>query len=131
MAIGPDDLDEPGVLAEVRAAFEAYEAALLGNDVEAMDDWFWDDPRTVRYGLAEIQHGFAAISAWRRAAAPVPADRRVVGVRITAHGADVATVTCEFRNGDDPTTGRQSQTWVRTPAGWRVVSAHVSMLASG
>lgn len=129
MAVDADAIDLPDVVAEVRAAFDAYEAALLANDVTAMDGWFWDDERTVRYGIGEVQHGFAAVAAWRRTTEPVPADRTLTHVVVTAHGPDHAVVSCEFRNGAAPAIGRQMQTWVRTGDGWRVVAAHVSMLS--
>ena len=45
---------------------------------------------------------------------------------ITAYGRDMATANTLFRRGGR--LGRQSQTWARMPEGWRVVSAHVSMM---
>jgi hypothetical protein len=35
----------------------------------------------------------------------------------------------EFQRDGSTKTGRQSQTWVRFPEGWRVVAAHVSLMA--
>ena len=113
---------------EVRACFEAYEQALLANDVDAMDAWFWDDPAVVRFGISECQYGPTEIAAWRRATHPVPADRRHVHTTVVAHGDDLAVVTLEFANGERPGRGRQSQVWARTPAGWRIVHAHVSVI---
>lgn len=124
-----DDVDRPGVVAEVTAAFVAYEAALVANDVAAMTDAFWDSPSTVRYGIADQQYGAEAIAAWRRTAAPVPPGRRLGPTLVVTFGDDVACVSTEFRNdGDDRTVGRQSQTWVRRPEGWRIVAAHVSTI---
>jgi ketosteroid isomerase-like protein len=114
--------------AEVRACFEAYERALLSNDVEAMDRWFTDDPSVVRFGIADAQHGPEEIAAWRRTADPVPADRRHVRTTITALGPDVVVAALEFANGTRPGQGRQTQVWRRTSTGWRVVHAHVSMI---
>jgi ketosteroid isomerase-like protein len=116
---------------EVRDCFTAYEQALLANDVEAMDGWFARDAAVVRFGIAERQHGFDEISAWRRIADPVPADRRHVRTTFTPAGDDVVVVALEFANGDALGVGRQSQVWARTAAGWRIVHAHVSMEASG
>ena len=121
--------DEPEVVAEVRDAFQAYERALLANDVAAMDGAFWDDPRVVRFGIAEIQHGFAEVAAWRSTATPVPTDRRHERITITAFGRDLAVISLVFRNGDASATGRQSQVWARLASGWQVVHAHVSVLA--
>lgn len=121
-------IDQPHVVAELRDAFDRYEAALLVNDVDAMNDDFWADPRTTRFGLQDVQHGFDEVVAWRRDAAAVPVTRRHERVGITAFGDDLGVVTCEFRNGDDPFLGRQTQVWARLPEGWRVVSAHVSSI---
>ncbi len=123
-------IDQDHVVAELRAEFDRYEAALLANDVDAMNDQFWADPRTTRYGLADLQHGFDEVVAWRRDAAPVPTTRRHERVAVTTFGDDLGVVTCEFRNGDDPHLGRQTQVWARLPEGWRVVSAHVSSVDS-
>lgn len=135
MTVHDDDVDRPEVVVEVRAAFDAYEAALLANDIDAIDGWFWRDGRAVRFGIADRQYGYDEIAAWRATAAPVPADRVLTRVCVTTFGADVATVDCEFRNGDAGgidagplAIGRQSQTWVRTDDGWRITSAHVSMI---
>jgi ketosteroid isomerase-like protein len=114
--------------ADVLACFEAYEQALLANDVEAMDAWFTDDASVVRFGIADAQHGPHEIAAWRRSADPVPADRRHVRTTIAALGPDVVVVALEFANGARPAQGRQSQVWHRTAAGWRVAHAHVSMI---
>lgn len=119
---------EAAAAAEVSALFDAYERALVANDVEAMDGAFWDDPRVVRYGIAEIQEGAAAIRAWRRAATPVPATRRITSRHVLALSADVVCVDVTFVNGEAPGTGRQSQVWHRRPEGWRIVRAHVSMI---
>ena len=119
---------EQSVAAEVQACFQAYEQALLANDVDAMDAWFWDDPAVVRFGLAECQYGPEEIAAWRRRTDPVPSDRRHLRTTIAAHGPDLAVVTLEFANGDRPGLGRQSQVWSRTAEGWRIVHAHVSMI---
>ena len=114
--------------AEVQACFEAYERALLANDVESMDSWFTDDASVVRFGIADSQHGPEEIAAWRRTADPVPADRRHVRTTVTALGPDVVVVALEFANGARPGQGRQTQVWHRTAAGWRVAHAHVSMI---
>jgi hypothetical protein len=120
------EVNRPDVLAEVTAVFERYEAALLANDVDVLDELFWDDPATLRYGFAETQHGFVAVSAFRRSLVRQSAPRRLVDTIVTTFGTDVATVNTEFSLDGTDRIGRQSQTWVRRDGGWRVVSAHVS-----
>lgn len=118
----------PHVVDEVRGVFARYEAALIANDVAVLDELFWDSPLTVRFGLAEVHYGAAAIRAYRQAFRPPPnMPRELRNLVITAFGEDFATADVEFLRDGDP-LGRQSQTWVRFPQGWRVVSAHVSML---
>ena len=118
----------PDAVAEVTALFEAYERALLANDVEAMDRTFWNDARVVRFGIAEVQVGMDEIRAWRRGAAPVPTTRTITSRHVLALASDVVAVDVTFRNGDAPGIGRQSQTWRRFDDGWRIVRAHVSMI---
>ncbi len=117
----------PGVVTEVRAAFERYEKALVANDVAVLDELFWDSPHTLRYGVTENLHGYAAIRAFRAARSPAGLARELRNTVITTYGRDFATANTEFVRGAK--TGRQSQTWMRTAAGWRVVCAHVSLLA--
>ena len=128
MDIRAVDTNRPDVVAEVRAAFADYEDALLANDTAEMDLWFWDDPRTVRYGIGESLYGHREIARWRAGASPVPETRRIETSVITTFGDSYAVVDCEFTNGDDPGRGRQSQTWVRFDIGWKIVSAHVSVV---
>lgn len=123
------DVNIPSVLAEVEGIFERYEKALVDNDVETLEELFWDDGRTIRYGVGELLHGMEEIRAFRRAR---PADglARTLGrTVITTFGHDYATAnTLFFRDSMKTKLGRQSQTWVRFPRGWRVVSAHVSLM---
>lgn len=119
----------PAVVAEVTAAFERYEAALVGNDVAVLDELFWDNPLTLRYGATENLYGHDAIRAFRAGRPAQGLARELVQTAITTYGYDFATANCEFRRAGSDKTGRQSQTWIRTPAGWRVVAAHVSLLA--
>ena len=121
------EVNRPDVVAEITEVFEAYEAALVTHDVQAMTEAFWDSELAVRYGVREVSYGAAEIAEWRRTATPVPRDRRIGPTAIVTFGDSVACVSTEFRNGDGPRTGRQSQTWVRRPEGWRIVAAHVSL----
>lgn len=116
------------VVAEVTAAFNRYETALVANDLSVLDELFWNDARTLRYGVTENLYGYAAIARFR-SARPVGGLARSLGkLVITTYGRDFATANCEFERGGH--FGRQSQTWMRTPQGWRVVAAHVSWLAT-
>lgn len=119
-------LDDPAVLAEVTAAFRAYEAALMADDVAAMDALFHDAGTTVRYGVGEVLYGADAIRAFRKGRGGSP-PRTLGRVAIAAYGEDFATASAEFFRADDPRRGRQSQSWVRFADGWKVVAAHVSI----
>ncbi len=126
------EVNLPDVLAEVTAAFARYEQALVSNDVAVLDELFWDSPLTLRYGAAENLYGHAAIKAFRGGRSPAGLARTTRNTVITSYGRDFATANTEFlRDGMNGKVGRQSQTWVRTPAGWRVVAAHVSVVAIG
>ena len=116
----------PDVVAEVTAAFKRYEAALVANDVAVLDELFWDSPLTLRYGIGENLHGYSEIKAFRSARPSTGLARTLERTVITAYGRDMATANTTFRRGGR--VGRQSQTWARMPEGWRVVSAHVSLL---
>jgi hypothetical protein len=123
------DTNLPDVLAEVTAAFDRYEQALVGNDVAVLDELFWDSPHTLRYGATENLYGIDAIRAFRTGRPTTGLLRTVLRTAITTHGRDAATTNIEFQREGDARLGRQSQTWVRMAQGWRVVSAHVSWMA--
>ena len=124
------EINIPEVLAEVTAAFERYEQALVGNDVEALDDLFFDAPTTIRYGGGENLYGIEAIRAFRAARSPVGLQRTLEGTVLTSYGRDMAVASTLFRRENAPgRVGRQMQTWMRTPQGWKVVAAHVSVIA--
>ena len=120
------DVDLASVKDEVVRVFQAYEKALVDNDVSALTGFFWKNALTLRYGAAENLYGSDAIEAFRKGRPAGPRPRTLGHVVITTHGTDVATANAEFTVPDDPRLGRQSQTWVRMPEGWRIVAAHVS-----
>ena len=122
------DINLPEILAEVQAVCARYEAALVGNDVAVLDELFWDSPHTLRYGAGENLYGYEAIQAFRAGRSPQGLARQVLRTVITTYGRDCATANIEFQREGSTRTGRQSQTWLRTPQGWRVVAAHVSLL---
>jgi len=124
------EIDNPDVIAEARAVFDRYEAAIAANDTEVLDASFWPDPRTVRFGVTEILYGIDAIRSFRatvKAYAPCVARR----VHITAFGRDVACTHLEYERVGTGLIGRETKIMARLPEhGWRVVSAHVSLLAA-
>jgi len=121
------EIDIPEVLREVTAAFERYERALNENDVATLNELFWRSPQVVRYGIAEELYGGAEIAAFRAGRDPADVRRELLRTVITTFGRDFATASCEFRRRRSGQRGRQMQTWMRTPDGWRVVAARVSM----
>jgi hypothetical protein len=122
------DINLPEIVAEVSTQFARYEAALVSNDVAVLDELFWNSPHTLRYGVNENLYGHQAIAGFRAARAAQGLAREVLETVITTFGRDFAAANIEFRRAGSDRTGRQSQTWVRTPKGWRVVAAHVSLL---
>ncbi len=120
------EINTPGVVAEVTAAFERYEQAISTNDLDTIDGLFRDSPLTLRYGPNGTLLGHAAISAFRRARDIKGVERTLKNTIITTFGRDLAVANTESDRPGSDVTGRQSQTWVRMPEGWRIVSAHVS-----
>ena len=123
------EIDLPEVVAEVRAAFELYEKALVGNDIAALNEFFRDDARTIRYGGGENLYGYAEIKAFRAARPPAGLGRTLDRMVITTFGREFAVASTLYERPSAPgKTGRQMQTWVKFPEGWRVVAAHVSLI---
>jgi hypothetical protein len=123
------DINVPDVKAEVEAAFARYEAALISNDVDALQALFWNSPHTIRYGIGENLYSYDEIGAFRAARSPVGLMRTTSRTVITTFGRDFATASTLFHRETTPgKVGRQMQTWARTPDGWRVVAAHVSVI---
>ena len=123
------DLNPPAVVAEIAALHDAYERALAANNVPALNNFFWDSPHIVRYGVNEHLYGAAAVAAYRQSHTPAVTDRVLLRRTILALGADFVSVMCEFSQkfSGQPRHSRQSQVWARLPAlGWKIVSAHVS-----
>ena len=118
------EINRPDVVSEVAAAFADYEEALVANDVDRIVGFF--AAAAVRFGVADQQVGLTEQTAWRRAQLPLPPGRRLKDTIITAYGHSVAVVTTLFGYPGTDVLGRQSQTWVRLPEGWRIVTAHVS-----
>jgi hypothetical protein len=123
------EIDLPEVVAEVKAAFDAYEKALTTNDLDVLNSIFRAGPQTIRYGIGENLYGYDEIKAFRGARAPVGLMRSTSRTVITTYGRDHAVASTLFRRETMPgKVGRQMQTWVRFPDGWHVVAAHVSLI---
>ena len=124
------DIDLPDVLAEVTAQFARYEAALVSNDVAVLDELFRNDSRTLRYGINENLYGYEEIMAFRAGRSPVGLMRKTDRTVITTYGRDTAVASTLFYRDAwaGSKVGRQMQTWVRFPEGWRIVAAHVSII---
>lgn len=119
----------PEIVAEVSAAFARYEHAVVNNDMAILDELFWRSPHTIRYGATELLYGYDEIARFRAARPAAGLARRVERQVITTFGRDFATASIHFQRSGR--TGRQMQTWVRMPEGWRVVAAHVSNMEEG
>jgi hypothetical protein len=125
------NINDPDIVAEVQAAFARYESALMTNDLEALDALFWQSPLVVRYGPGQNLYGIEAIQAFRVGRVGGSPQRTLANTVITTFGRDFATANTEFQRAGAARPGRQSQTWVRMPVGWRVVAAHISFLGEG
>jgi len=121
-------VNQPPVVAELRSVFDRYERALVGNDIATLDELFWDSPQTMRYGTAENLYGIDEIRAFRAARPATGLSREILRLQITTYGETFGTTHIEFRRTGSERIGRQTQTWMKTPQGWRVVSAHVSSM---
>jgi hypothetical protein len=128
MTLGSAQINLHDVVQEVTHLFLAYESALMSNDVEALNGYFWQHPSVTRYGIGDKQLGHDALVAYRASVQAPTFSRTLHDVRITAFATDMAVAMCEFKRSDTPLHGFQTQTWVRLPEGWRIVSAHVSMV---
>ena len=126
-------INDPEVIAELRALYPEYEQALVANDVEKLVEMFWAGPQVMRFGAAENLYGPQELEAFRKSRPAANLARTVTRLDIVSFGRDFASITVEFErvtanNSAQKTRGRQSQVWVRFPEGWRIVQAHVSVL---
>lgn len=125
-------INDPEVVAELKALYPRYERALVENDVETLTAMFWSGPEVMRFGVTENLHGPEELAAFRKGRMPANLERNVTRLDVVSFGWDFGSITLEFeRTGPDGEVkrGRQSQVWVRMPEGWRIVQAHVSLLA--
>ena len=124
-----EHINRPRILAEVTAAFYRYEDALVNNNIAVLDELFWHDKRTVRLGAGENLYGIAEIRAFRAARPAAGLARELRHTTITTFGEDYAVCSTEFTREGSERIGRQQQTWVRFPFGWRIVAAQVSLMS--
>lgn len=124
-------INDPATLAGLKAAFEHYERALMDNDLERLDALFWQSRFTVRIGPGQNLYGIDAIRAFRVNRPGGSPQRTLLRTVLTSFGTDFGNATAEFQRVGAAMPGRQSQSWVRFPEGWRVVSAHISLLGEG
>lgn len=124
----PPDINTPETAAEVKECFDAYEAALMANDLVRLDAFFWDSQLVTRYGIADRQFGIEQLRAFRAGTDAPSFTRTLHNLRICTFGPDTAVAQVEFVRSDTPLRGFQSQTWRRMPEGWKIVAAHVSMI---
>ena len=125
------DVNIPEIHAEVSAVFYRYEQALVNNDVAVLDELFHDNEHTLRFGVTENLFSYAEIAAFRASRPSVGLKRELIRTVITTYGRDFGVANTSFRREDADRTGRQSHTWLRTPQGWRIIAAHVSLLPPG
>jgi len=123
-------INDPATVAELRALYPLYEEALINNDVETLTRMFWSSPNAIRLGANENLYGINEIEDFRKSRPAANLDRRIVRLEVVTFGKDFGSITLEFERNTANTLvrGRQSQVWVRLPEGWRIVSAHVSIL---
>ncbi len=123
-------VNDPAVVSELGALHEEYETALVNNDVEKLTRFFWNSPLALRFGVRENLYGADEIETFRKTRSPIGLDRKILNVRIVTFGNDSGVVTLEFSRGQstDIPKGRQSQVWRKFPEGWKIVSAHVSLM---
>lgn len=126
---GNHEINIPEIVAEVTAAHDRYEKALGENDIAVLNELFWNSSHTMRFGIGENLYGHDQIAAFRKARPTDNLARTTGNVTITTYGRDYATANLEFRRATTERIGRQSQTWLRTGDGWRIVSAHVSWMS--
>jgi hypothetical protein len=120
------EINIPDVVAEVKAAFLRYQRAVDTNDVETMNTLFWNSPYTVRFAPNGTLVGHVAIASYRQTRTISPTERKLQNTVITTFGRDFAATNTESTKAGKRNVSRQSQTWIRTPQGWRIAAAHVS-----
>ena len=125
-----DDTTRATVEQEIRRAFDAYEAALTGNDVDALVDFFWDDPNSVRLTADGGAWGYDEIVAFRKGRPASDLARGLLRVEINVLSDTIGVANAEYRRTGSGRRGAQSQVWVKRGDTWRIIAAHVSLAAA-
>lgn len=133
MTIATQEINLPDVVAELRELYPRYEQALVSNDVDTLVAMFWSSPDVMRFGVSENLYGQEELEAFRKNRPAANLARTAKRLEIVSFGRDFGSITLEFERdaANGMVRGRQSQVWVRFPEGWRIVSAHVSLLPAG
>lgn len=113
--------------AEIRVEFEAYEKALTSNDVDALIDFFWNDPNSIRLGPDGGAYGYDEIAGFRKGRSADDVDRDLLRVEINVLAPDIGVTTAEYQRKKSGRKGAQSQVWQKRDDDWRIISAHVSL----
>jgi len=121
-------INEPSVLFALQQVCEQYERALVEHDFVTLDALFWHDERVVRFGLYESLYGFDSIASFRRARSVAGIARERKRVVVTCFEDRFGTYSAEDLR-ENGRVGRVMQTWMRMDDGWKVVAAHVSVIA--
>jgi hypothetical protein len=123
-------INDPEIVAELKALYPRYEEALVSNDVDTLMAMFWTGSQVMRFGVTENLYGPEELAAFRKGRPSANLARTVTRLDIVTFGRDFGSITLEFERTTPSgiVRGRQSQTWVRFKEGWRIVSAHVSLL---
>lgn len=124
------NINDPVVLKQLQLCHEMYEKALIDNDAETLNSLFWNSPHAIRFGVTENLHGADEIRTFRKGRAKINLGRDIERLDIMAFGDSAGIVNLEFMRPTDGVErhGRQTQFWFRFEEGWRIVSAHVSLL---
>jgi hypothetical protein len=123
-------INDPEVVAELRALYSRYEEALVNNDVKTLVAMFWAGPQVMRFGATENLYGPEELEVFRKARPAANLARTITRMDVVSFERDFASITLEFERAaaTGMVRGRQSQVWVRFAEGWRIVQAHVSLL---
>ncbi|WP_296195374.1 AtzH-like domain-containing protein [uncultured Microbacterium sp.] len=114
----------PAIPAELRAAFDTYEAAILTNDLDVLDASFAPGAQTLRGDAAGLLVGHDAISAFRGVRGGVPR-RTIERIEYRPLGDGVALLVSISRYAGGG-TGLQTQVWELIDGRWLITAAHVT-----
>jgi len=126
--VNQQQVNLPEVVAEITKIFHEYEHALMTNEVEKLNQYFWQDERVTRYGIGDRQWGIKELVAYRQSIPAPDFTRTLENLRVITFDQSTAICQVEFVRSDTTLRGFQTQTWLKIDGIWRIVSAHVSMI---